>query len=239
MACDKADAVERWEKGMNDTLQVQKITAFKDYVRAALPPTIRKRSGAVLYGKPCALRRGNFYFLGLNPGGEPDATLTIERNIELWDDLSRPSMLDEQWGSSPSGRAVFQQRLRWLIASLGEKPHQVAVSNLYFVRSRSAATGNFGGLGEVCWKVHEYVIQIVQPKALIVYGNGGGSPYAWLKRRFGAAHEDSRPSGHGDWRCRRFLIPDRFWVIGLPHLSRYNVIGKPEIARWVMGTLEM
>jgi hypothetical protein len=82
----------------------------------------------------------------------------------------------------------------------------------------------------------------VQPKILLVYGNSHASPFAYL---FKKAQEDAGGkvlkfeefhSGHSSWQCKAFaveLLGRRRTVIGLPHLSRYNVIGKQSVANWV------
>src|SRR5262249_13392113 len=40
-------------------------------------------------------------------------------------------------------------------------------------------------------------------------------------------------SGHGDWKCRSFVVPGRFRVVGLPHLSRYDITAHANVIAWI------
>lgn len=86
----------------------------------------------------------------------------------------------------------------------------------------------------VCWPVHQEILKIVNPTLVLAYGNSAKSPYSFLKTKYGT-REQTFPSGHGDWECRAFRADSGFWVVGLPHLSRYDITGHPPVVDWIKG----
>ena len=131
----------------------------------------------------------------------------------------------------------LQRRVIWLLSTLGLNPRDVAASNLIFPRSRDAASSQFERFAELCWPVHEWILDVVRPRLVIAYGNSDPSPYSFLAWKYGVADPESHPSGHGRWDCRSFLVPGRFRVVGLPHLSRYKVSAHPEVGAWMKSLM--
>jgi double-stranded uracil-DNA glycosylase len=78
----------------------------------------------------------------------------------------------------------------------------------------------------------------VRPQLVIVYGNSGQSPYRFLFNEFAADTEKAYPSGHGDWVCRSFVVPGRFRVVGVPHMSRYDISAHSAVAAWYQAVAE-
>jgi len=138
-------------------------------------------------------------------------------------------------GKQGRGEAPLQKRLRWLIDSLGYDLRRVCASNLVFMRSHDATGVTYPEDADLCWPVHKEIIGIVRPKIVLAFGNSAISPYDYLRRQF-AHDEEILPSGHGAWTCKGFWAETdahRFYVAGLPHLSRYSPIGKDAIVRWL------
>jgi hypothetical protein len=77
------------------------------------------------------------------------------------------------------------------------------------------------------------MLSIVRPQLVIAYGNGDQSPYRFLFNTFAADADECYPSGHGVWACRTFVVSGRFRVVGIPHLSRYNISAHRNVAEWV------
>jgi uracil-DNA glycosylase len=197
---------------------------------------ILSSSGEILYSGVSTLRPGEVYLLGHNPGGNPnDRRLpTVRRSIKELPTKSYNSYLDTRWsGRKQVGQAPLQLRVVWLLDQLGLKPRDVAASNLIFCRSRDVAGSQFLALARTCWPVHERLLSVVQPRLVIAYGNSGQSPYRFLADVFGAGSEECVSSGHGSWKCRTFVVPGRFRVVGVPHLSRYDIRAHETIARWI------
>jgi hypothetical protein len=188
-------------------------------------------SGEVLYSGVSTLERGDIYLLGHNPGGDAanPRLPTVRSSLEELPSKCINSYLDTLW----SGRDALQRRVIWLLAGLGFHPTNVTASNLIFMRSRDAAGSQFGQFAELCWPVHEQSLQIVQPRIVVVYGNSSNSPFSFLIQKYGVTRTEAFPSGHGDWLCRRFEVPGRFLVVGLPHLSRYDITKHSSVVRWI------
>jgi hypothetical protein len=209
----------------------EEVAAF---ARNHLNP-ILDMSGKVLYSGVETLKEGTVYLLGHNPGGSPigQATETIRNDLDALPTRKENAYIDESWLGRPPGSSPLQVRVRWLLEALGLNPQEVAASNMVFVRSVDAAGSQFSGHANLCWPVHERIIEVVKPRLLIVFGNSGSSPYTYLAQKFRATGERSSPSGHANWTCRSFRVSGRFRVAGLPHLSRYKVIGKESIVHWL------
>ena len=170
------------------------------------------------------------YLLGHNPGDDP-ATHgdTIRASLENLPTKTRNDYIDENWGNRPAGTRPLQRRVQWLLKSLGLEPRAVAASNLLFPRSISAAGSGFDTYADICWPVHEAILEVVKPQVIIAFGNSGDSPYTYLRRRFGGPSEHKFPSGHGTWECRAFESVSRIRIVGLPHLSRYDITSHPDV----------
>lgn len=204
-----------------------------DFARAQLEPVLGK-SGGILYSAAATIRPYPVYLLGLNPGGSPERVMnTVRASIDALQSKTTNSYLDESWAGSPVGEGRLQRRVRWLLEALGHEPRDVPASNLIFVRSRDAKGIDFERIANTCWPVHEKILKIVRPRLVLVFGNSGISPYSFLFRKYGATVEQTQPSGHGSWLCRSFEVPGHFRVAGLPHLSRYKVIGHEHVVKWL------
>jgi hypothetical protein len=199
-------------------------------------------SGEVLYSAASTLRPGPVYLLGHNPGGN-DQNVDLPTVDSSLDDLPSKtwnSYIDTAWSGRGGltyavGEAPLQLRVKWLLKNLGLPPQDVPASNLIFPRSRDAASSRFLEFSKICWPVHADVLDIVRPQMVIVYGNSGLSPYRFLFDKFEPDSEDCQPSGHGTWQCRSFVVPGRFRVVGIPHMSRYKISAHDDVVNWVKG----
>lgn len=198
---------------------------------------ILEKPGHILYSGHSSLKKGDIYVLGFNPGGDDKIPLKIRMANTLTSDFNE--YLDESWNNTSStykeGEAPLQRRICWLLTELGANPRDVCASNLIFTRSRAAKDISYS-IAKICWPVHEAIIEIVQPKLILTFGNSSISPYGYLKTLLGATREETMQAGHGNWSVCSFrsLHQGRpILVVGMPHLSRYNPIGKQGIIDWI------
>jgi hypothetical protein len=143
-------------------------------------------SGEILYSGVSTLRQGRAYLLGHNPGGDAnDPTLpTVARSLDELPAKRINSYLDTTWSRQHAvGQAPLQRRVVWLLESPGLRPREVAASNLIFVRSRDAAGSQFRKYAELCWPVHEEIIDVVRPQLVIAFGNSAHSPFGFPRLR--------------------------------------------------------
>ena len=192
--------------------------------------------GGVFYSSHEALRPGEVYFLGLNPGGK--GTYPIRETLPRILTQTENAYLDQCWGtggkSYPAGKAPMQVRTVHVLESLGLAPRDVCSSNLIFVSSVDSS-GVETSMADRCWPVHRAVLEIVQPRLIVSCGNSAHSTYGYLKHRF-RPQESSVPSGHGGYSLKHFdaeIDGRQYRILGLPHLSWYMPQGRPEFTEWI------
>jgi hypothetical protein len=202
-----------------------------------LDSQILNRNGRFLYSTAKTLCRGKIYLLGLNPGGRPkDWPGNIRFSLGC---LPRATCAYlEEWDKA-AGQSRLQKRIRWLIKELGLDVKTICANNLIFARTPNAdkLKNDFQMLANLCWPAHDFILRIVRPKLLLVFGNSAISPFSYLESI--AENKTSTriyASGHGNWNCRIFsgeLAGLKVTVIGLPHLSRFDVTKHPRVAAWI------
>ncbi len=226
-----------------DSRQAQMIDEFVVAAEAQLE-SLLDLSGEVLFSAAHTLREGDLYICGLNPGGgDAPHHHTIHEDLRMLPHKTSNNYLDESWHQSgrrhPRGAAPLQCRMQWLGRELGYNLRDVCASNLIFARSRGEGGSGYPEYAQICWPVHERVIHIVRPKMILVFGNGAKSPFEFLQQNSKRLSQvDSIYSGHSPWYCKAFRaeIGDQdLVVVGLPHLSRYNVVGKGQVLEWIAG----
>jgi hypothetical protein len=227
-----------------------KINEFIEKSREhLLKENLLNKSGSVLYSSYKTLKDGDFYLIGLNPGGKETISDTIKDSLndleESWKKkIEKNAYIDENWYPYPGqeGKAPLQKRIIYMMRELGRDIHKVCAGNLIFTRSQDQDGSHYPINADKCWPVHEMILKIVQPKIIIAFGNGNISPYNYLQKKHFEIHKkwpenlDEKNSGHGNWKCRRFNFDIgylKFLVIGLPHLSRYDITSHKEVTKWI------
>lgn len=79
------------------------------------------------------------------------------------------------------------------------------------------------------------MLEIIQPPLIVTFGNSGWSPYGFIHALFGGEQE-YQGAEHGDWNLKRFQTSiggRKTTIIGLPHLSKYQPMGKPVVEAWL------
>jgi len=184
--------------------------------------------GRLLYSTKDTLKQGEVYFLGLNPGSEPDAKNKTEHLRTKIPEMERElnNHYEVEWKGYEAGDAPLQKNVRALLKGILEKDvKEICSSNLIFIQSSSTEKlDKPWTLADACWPIHLKIIEIVKPKIIIVYGK---LPYVFLQKKFKPTlPEKESPSGHGNWQIRKFECTHQgknLTVIGLPHLSYYNL----------------
>lgn len=203
-------------------------------------PLILEKKGELIYSSHETLKKGDIYLLGLNPGGE--GFITINNHLEELLEKTTNSYLDESWENRitvwPKGQAPLQKRVDYLLKRLGYKTKEVCATNLIFVTSRSADDINYG-LAGYCWRFHELILKIIQPKIILCFGISDVSSYSFLWSLY-EGKEITIEAGHGKWLCRAFktkIDGRETTVVGIPHLSYYNIVGKEKVINWIKSFL--
>jgi len=185
--------------------------------------SILGESGTILYSSCETLKPGKYYFLGLNPGGSEEDTRTIGqslRDLELGSSTEN-AYLDQDWSGFRNycvGGHPLQRNYKYLFGALGEELSSVCASNLIFSRSISEKGAGGKVRAELCWPVHEAILEIVRPAAIITFGR---QPFNFIREKLGGTAPEDSPTSHGRWTWRYSILQTGEKLIGLPHLSRY------------------
>lgn len=219
--------------------EIERLTAVANRCLSA----IADKSGKILYSSSSTLLSGPLYLLGFNPGGDPDnphpSHYTIKQAILHLASKTNNDFVDEVWqGANTPGSKPLQGRVKWICEELGLNVREVCAANLVFVRSRKETDVEMPGMADICWPVHEEVLQIVQPSVVLTHGR---LAFDDIYRRLGSstgAIPVNFPSGHGSWTCRQTLVRFRgrsFHLFQIPHLSRYKP--KPRVIEPILRVL--
>lgn len=204
------------------------------------------KSGSVLYSSFETIRPGEFYLLGLNPGGDPikQEKDTIRKHLEALPGNTNNAYTDEYWGpyqEGLKGDAPLQIRLRYLFDKFGFDIRNICASNLIFLRSHDGGGSGYPKTADRCWGVHEKIINIVKPRCIIAFGNSSVSPYQYIYNKFKPDCDvQSIKSGHGKWLCKVFrtsILGLNVVVVGLPHMSRYAIDKHDDVIDWVKSQI--
>lgn len=219
------------------------IEKFLQKAIKILPDEILNGSGSVIYSSAETLRPGRYYILGFNPGGNAaDNKSNVKDSLNNFLTRKENAYLDEDWRSKTRkhkrGNHPLQRHLAEVMNTIGEDLRDVCASNLTFLRSPGQYGVRYAAPAKSCWRVHEMILEIVQPRIILAFGNGQRSPYDFLRRQYNVYENEEIDSEHGNWKCRFFKtnIQEReILVIGLPHLSRYSIKNKDMVVKWIKG----
>ena len=99
-----------------------------------------KEPGSILYSGNETLSKGNFYFLGLNPGG--NTNLSVSEDTVINQLKKKDSTFNEYFQGvwkergkqpTPPGQSILQQRIKILFSRLRVDLRKTCSSNLVFV----------------------------------------------------------------------------------------------------------
>jgi len=143
-----------------------------------------ERSGSVLSSAEATLRKGSFYFLGLNPGGHdigPDSRDARAQDYPTLADSLAASRLgynafDQDWSTSSRsfepGQSPMQKNFKFICRALGLCYSEVCASNFVFTRSTRVKDHRAWEADlKVSERVHAIFLDAVQPDFLWIQGN--------------------------------------------------------------------
>ncbi len=213
--------------------QADAIAQFKSIVLSQ--SGIIDKPGKALYSSGNTLTPYPIYFMGTKPGGT--LPTTIRQSLDDIDD-GRNEYLDYSWEGRPPGQQKMQKQVCRTLEGLGFNVRDVPATNIVLTRDRSIDIHpDLDGDALKSWPVHEFVLSLVQPKNILVYGSGEEkSPFAYLRQFLKPKRIETIDAGQNPFSCHRFhseLAGREVGVIAVPHLSRYSPYKKPEIMNWI------
>jgi hypothetical protein len=192
---------------------------------------ILNQSGTILYSSRATLTPGKYYFLGINPGGSAEGTSSIQNSLDDLKTQTDNAYIHQCWFRHEhchdcKGKHPLQQNYQALFTALGEDLESVCASNLIFKRSRAEKDAGGWTAALECWPLHEEIIKIVQPRAIITFGK---LPFAFIHHALEGVAVQVDRTKHGNWGWQRSTLNDGRKLIGLPHLSRYALRNDSEV----------
>lgn len=189
---------------------------------------LRSLSGDIIYSNPhLTLKKGKYYFLGFNPGGEANQDFTLEMAIRSL--IGGVQHFYCQIYKDHHKFTSLQRRYQILCKNILEiDPEHIFTTNLIFQPSPNAKGVNYQQEAKKCWKIHEVLLEIVQPEIIFCNGNGGVSSFAYIQQLMKEKTEiEEFHAKHGSWKIRTFsgyLFDRPIKVIGIPHMSYYHPV---------------
>jgi hypothetical protein len=127
--------------------------------------------GRFMYNPISVLRKGNYYLLAINPGfneARPEDHTFLRDEIRNWGGDGKRAyhaMVQEHWGGH------FEASVKALWREIGLDLGELCASNLYFCSS--TVEKEMPSLSEsdkrACWSVHRAVLEIVEPRCILVF----------------------------------------------------------------------
>lgn len=197
-----------------------------DAALSSLPAALLERSGSVFYTGPEAFTETRrVYLLGLNPGGNPDrqASETIGKSIADYRALTRQwsAYADDSWEGAPPGTWGLQPRVIHMLRKLDLNPRLTPASNVVFVRSTTEATlrAEKQQLLDMCWPVHQAVIDTLGVKAIICFGGTAGK---WVREKVQANQflDSVRETNARGWKSEAHQAENGRTVVTVTHPGR-------------------
>ena len=106
------------------------IDNFIDFAHKQLS-LIENKDGEVIYSSKDTLKKGKYYFLGLNPGGE--GFISIKNHLNNFSLKTDNSFFDDSWNNCEKGKAPLQLRDQYLFEKiLNYDLRNVFATNLIF-----------------------------------------------------------------------------------------------------------
>lgn len=200
-----------------------KITSALD----ALDDEMLDRSGSVFYSsRPAFSGKRQIYLLGLNPGGDPTTHKddTVGKRINEWKDRTEPysSYIKENWSEASDQPNATQLRIQHLFKQLDRPLLLTPASNVIFARTRSEddLISGKASLLDICWPVHQAVIESLEIDMIICLGKTAGN---WVRDKtdaheFRAEFKESYEKR--SWKSTAHRAKNGITVVTLTHPSR-------------------
>ncbi len=187
------------------------------------------RPGSILHSASSTLTKGDFYFLGYNPGGNHHDYL-IKHEVDNLLNKTKHRYLDEQFEQAghlfKMGQAPLQKNFQQLFNTINIDPRKVLCTNLIFFHSKRSDGVNYLQDATLCWPIHQALLELVKPKIIICNGNSNNSsafsflykllphqqPLQTIKTIYSTAYIKAFTTQLNNQTVK---------VIGIPHLSRF------------------
>ena len=190
---------------------------------------LQDQPGSIIYSSDSTLKKGKFYFLGQNPGGNNEQKYGEDT---IQNQLSHSGEHNEYIHGEWSGLKgeIHQHNIKKMFEDLKIDISDVFSTNLSFIRSGRTETykGNMDDDINLFWPIHEYFLSIIQPRFVIT---NGAKPRDYFKKKMFQIHSQKRKTMKNYGRYKHIatsfigslrvgeIILNPLTVLSIPHLS--------------------
>ena len=215
---------------------------------------LNKRPGSLLYSANSTLKKGDWYFLGSNPGGSSDQFEnsqedTIENHL-LRKEENFNEFMEGIWFArgkqQAPGAHIHQRRIKELFAGLSVELKTVCSSNISFIRTKDEDSYDINLRRideELCWQVHQFILSLVRPRFVICNGKKANDFFQnkMIVKDYDEIELKPNPqrkictSTVGAIKTDELHLEEVF-LFSIPHLSRFSFF--PRSAEWIREKIQ-
>lgn len=146
-----------------------------------LATKLQNERGSMIYSADSTLTKGDFYFLGQNPGGNDEAKYGKDTILnQLLYSAEHNEYLEGEWKGTKG--KIHQHNIKRMFEDLELNLKNIFSTNLSFIRSSQTETysRNLKQDYDIFWPIHEFFLSIVEPKFIIA---NGAQPRDFFKKK--------------------------------------------------------
>ncbi len=149
---------------------------------------LENESGSIIYSGNSTLKKGDYYFLGQNPGGNAQR---YEKDTILKQLLHSGEFNEYLEGYWNGGR--HQSNILAMFNDLEVDIKNTFSTNLSFIRSVNTTeySRNLKDDYELFWPIHEYCLSVIKPKTIICNGADARNFFMKQMKIFPSTYEES------------------------------------------------
>ena len=145
---------------------------MKENIKKILLETnLQDYPGSIIYSADSTLKKGNFYFLGQNPGGNKEKKYGKDTILnQLLYSGEHNEYTQGEWTGSKG--KLHQHNIKRMFKDLELDIEDIFSTNLCFIRSGHTETYNRNMDEDIrlFWPIHRYFLSIVKPNYIIANG---------------------------------------------------------------------
>lgn len=205
--------------------------------------SLQRKPGNIIYSGYETLSSGDYYFLGVNPGGHiddnyPEEDQILNKLLDKENYAEENEYFDGIWGKERlPGVHHHQQNIQAFFECLEVDLRKVLSTNLCF--QRSPGTSKYpGGKKQMendiqkFWPIHEYMLSIVKPKVIICNGADARDYFKKLLNPNNIATMDLPRPWRGRIQKCTFFSGNLYLKSSLQDLGRVKIIATPHLTNW-------
>lgn len=203
-----------------------KIEEIKKLLKAT---NLQDKPGSIIYSADSTLKKGDFYFLGQNPGGNDEKKYGEDSIMnQLLYSGEHNEYTEGEWAGAKG--KIHQYNIKRMFEDLGINIEDVFSTNLCFIRSQDTDKYKRDLDSDIdrFWPIHEYLLSVVKPKTVIC---NGAKAREYFKKKMKHIYAHDKEPMENYWYYKhtaesfkgilktRDIALDELKILAIPHLS--------------------